>query len=106
MARRCLFPSFLLLLTALSGCSGTGTVCDGIAITTSIVSVDGTDITVDGGDLILHAAGAGIYQRDDGCRRITAADLAPGQRLGHDATEIAESYPMQAWPDTVVVRPA
>ncbi len=92
------------LVVLVSGCTSSPDPCGELALTTSVVEVRGTDVVVDGGSLVLHASGADIYLRDGPiCGPATLGDVRVGDALGHDATEIAESYPMQAWPTTILV---
>ncbi len=96
----------LLLVVLLAGCSSPPAVepCEAIAPSTLVTEVRPPDIVVDGGELVLHASRAEVWLHDgSGCHPLDLSAVRVGDRLGHDATEIATSYPAQAWPDTVVI---
>ncbi|HET6399724.1 MAG TPA: hypothetical protein VFH47_09250 [Candidatus Thermoplasmatota archaeon] len=98
----------VVVAATLAGCASgpEGLPCDSVPATTTVVRVSGSDIVVDGGDLVLHASRSTVWLAgEDACTRIAVADVRPGQPLGHDAREIATSYPAQAWPENIVVRP-
>src|SRR5437868_4966119 len=96
------FPSFLFAFLVLSGCSGhapSSTSCDAATHPAVISEVRGSDFVVENGRLILHTAGASQYSLLQGkCLWADRNPPAPGMRLLHDADQIAESYPAQAWP--------
>jgi hypothetical protein len=95
-----LAPAATLLL--LAGCA-TPSACDRVPATLTVEGITGSDLLVADGSLVLHAAASSIHIADaSGCRAAAVSDLRVGDRVGHDATEIAESYPAQAWPKTVV----
>ncbi|HUR61374.1 MAG TPA: hypothetical protein VM286_03300 [Candidatus Thermoplasmatota archaeon] len=101
------FPARLVLLAlwviSLSGCTSKS-ICDGVALTHEVGKVTGTDMLVDDGALLLHAAASRVYVLDaEGCRAAQVSDIQVGDTVGHDATEIAASYPGQAWPRTIVI---
>ncbi len=99
----------LLVAGTLAGCSSDPAAdgslpCGSLPTTTTVTEVRAPDIVVQDGDLVLHAAEASVRVHDaDGCRPIAVADIRAGDWLGHDATQIAESYPAQAWPDNIVI---
>jgi hypothetical protein len=93
----------LTLAIAFSGCASTSA-CEDVALTHKVDKVTDTDLLIDNGSLVLHAAASRVYIHDlSGCRSATAQDIQVGDTVGHDATEIATSYPGQAWPKTVVI---
>ncbi len=98
-----LLPAFALL--ALAGCGTPSASFCGTAQAHDVVdSVHGTDVAIEDGTLILHTAASKLELRDaNGCHALAVEDIVPGDRVAHDADEIAESYPAQAWPDHVVV---
>ena len=92
------------LLAGCAGPAGPATACDRVATAPLTVErITGDDILTDGGSLVLHAAGSDVrvWQAGD-CREASVADLRVGDRIGHDATGYAHSYPAQAWPATLV----
>ncbi len=105
-----LFP-FLSFLVAsvLSGCSTAPTdlsanLCDTGGGKDIVSAVSGTDIAIENGSLILHAAKSVISLRDaQGCRDVSVSAVRVGDRLLHNAREIAESYPAQAWPTQILI---
>jgi len=108
--RGLLFLSFLASCLAFAGCSApdpAAKACGGLAAELVVDEVHGTDLLVDGRSLVLHAAEATVLLRAGGvCTPIDAGEVRPGDRVGHDATEIATSYPAQAWPEHLVVERA
>ena len=99
-----LFPflSFVLLAVAAGGCAAPSP-CERVPATLTLERVTGTDLLVGNGSLVLHAATSAIHVRDgSGCHEASVADLRVGDRIGHDADQVGESYPAQAWPTTVV----
>jgi hypothetical protein len=96
-------PWLVFLAAALGGCTSTAA-CDGVALTHGVERVTGTDLLIDDGSLVVHAAASRVYVLDTkGCRGANVSDIKVGDTIGHDATEIATSYPGQAWPKTVVI---
>lgn len=92
----------------LAGCAslegGPESFCETAEATLVVDEVHGADLLVDGRSLVLHTSGSNLFLRTpEGCSSITAADVRVGDQVAHDATEIAASYPGQAWPDNVVV---
>ncbi len=105
------FLSFLLL--SLAGCADpdardpTASACAKLPAEFIVDEVHETSLLVDGGSLWLHTTKATILLRVDGaCTMIAVDDVAPGDRVGHNAGEIATSYPAQAWPTTIVIERA
>jgi hypothetical protein len=91
----------LLVLVALAGCAEDVARCS-IEADLVVDEVRDGSILVDGRSLILYTDQATIL-RADGCTPMQASDIKVGDRVGHDAQQIAESYPAQAWPKTIVV---
>ncbi len=108
------FARFLLpfLLLLLAGCADPAATedpfsCTDIPTDLIVDEVRDTSLLVDDGSMVLHASKATIMLRTDaGCQEIMLSDVSPGDHVGHNANEIAMSYPAQAWPTLIVVAPA
>ena len=96
----------LPLLLLLPGCSDAAG-CPDLATTGTIREVRGNDLEVrllDGQLAVLHVADAQILRRDpDGCRPIRVGEVTTGSNVAFEVDAWAESYPMQGWPERVVV---
>lgn len=96
----------LLLLTALAGCTEVQT-CPSLETQATIQDVTGNDLQVrllSGEPAVLHVADATIYRKDpDGCQVITVSEVTTGSNVSFTVDAWAESYPMQGWPDQLVI---
>lgn len=58
----------------------------------------------DGTPVVLHLAGTDIYRQADGrCATATSTSIYTGARVSFHVAQWAESYPMQGWPDVLVI---
>ncbi|MEA3189609.1 MAG: hypothetical protein QOD77_191 [Thermoplasmata archaeon] len=63
-------------------------------------------VQLDGGEpAVLHLSGARLLRRehDGSCPPTTLESVGVGQTVSFDVDAWAESYPMQGWPEVVVV---
>ena len=96
-----------LTLLPLAGCAETQA-CPQLDTQATVQEVRGNDLSVrlvESGELaVLHVADAALYRQDpDGCQRITVQEVTTGSNVSFHVDAWAESYPMQGWPDEVVV---
>lgn len=96
-----------LALLPLAGCAEVAT-CPDLDTRATIQEVSGSDLRVrlvESGEVaVLHVADSALYRRDpDGCARITVQEVTTGSNVAFHVDAWAESYPMQGWPDEVVV---
>ncbi len=102
-AARFLLPFLLLLLAGCITPDARDQTCPTLPADGVVDDVRGTDIVIDDGSLILHTSKATIFLRDGDCTPIDVEEVRPGDRVGHNAEQIATSYPAQAWPTTIVI---
>lgn len=103
---RSLLPFILLFaVPALAGCTA-GDPCRDAVGFRPVEEIRGSDILVNDGGAIIHAANADIWlMGDDGaCTAIGFDQIYVGDLVADDATQVAESYPTQQWPDNIVVQ--
>ncbi len=96
----------LLFFLLLAGCTSpdpAASACQNLPADTFVDEVRGTDILIDDGSLVLHTSKATIFLRDGACSPIGVEAVRPGDRIGHNAEQIATSYPAQAWPTIIIV---
>lgn len=107
LASQAVAAAALVLTALLAGCAepepAETSPCDITPYTTVTAVHSDRSIAVENGSLILRARD-GVWLADrNGCHGIAVQDVLVGDRVGHDAEEIATSYPAQAWPDNIVI---
>lgn len=95
-----------LLACIVPGCADAGA-CPDLEVQGTIQEVTGTDLRVrllDGEPAVLHVAQSTLLRRDpDGCSPITMGEVTTGSNVAFKVDAWAESYPVQGWPETVIV---
>ena len=95
-----------ILACLVAGCAGS-TGCPDLEVQGTIQEVTGTDLRVrllDGEPAVLHVAGSTLLRREpDGCVPITVGEVTMGSNVAFKVDAWAESYPVQGWPETVIV---
>jgi hypothetical protein len=90
----------------LSGCSGGGDACSDLPGQRAVVeATHGRDATVrlaDGEPAVLHLPDA-VFRQGGGCARVGAEAVQVGDPLAFEVDAWAESYPVQGWPERVVI---
>jgi hypothetical protein len=88
-------------------CDAQCAVCQDVPADLVIDEINDQSLLVAGRSLYLHAGDATILLRDGKeCQPIELAAVRMGDLAGHNAEAIAESYPAQAWPSTIVIERA
>lgn len=105
--RGCIGLAAFLAVLALSGCLGDGRGGCAMLPTQAVVqAVSGSDVHVlldDGQPAVLHLP-AEVFVRDGGgCAMVGPAGVRVGDQLSFEVDAWAESYPMQGWPEAVVI---
>jgi hypothetical protein len=95
-----------LALLPLAGCLADADACAPLPQSATVDSISGRDAHVrleDGQPAVLHLPDV-VHLEDGNCRAGEAADLRAGDVLTFEVDAWAESYPVQGWPERVVVQ--
>lgn len=96
----------LLAFLPLSGCSDGGDDCEPLRGRGVVQAISGRDASVlldDGEPAVLHLSAAVFVLERGECAMTGPAGVRVGDVLTFEVDAWAESYPMQGWPETVVI---